>query len=319
VTGKTKFLILIFIGAGILAPSFQSHGAESLNLLRRWVVFPFDADTPALKNAAENAWWKTREKLTSSKKYLVASRQFLIQKDVFQPRKELSPEDVKYLARHLDADAIITGFSEDRQFQINAYAGQNGKLLWSKHLGFHPSLKATDQLELISDKLTQEFLSQVPYQGFVITDPIVGKTIYDENNKKLAMIDTGLTGEIEEGMEVQFIQVNLPEETPLFAKEKIEVLGEGKIIKIESSTVIAEIDRAKSWEKINDKTLVTIPKLAIKLGESYVGAEVAKEKNAPENLPKMINPVAPESQGAHKQTIVFGSVLSVIGLLLLGL
>jgi len=88
--------------------SFQA-GAENLSLMRRWVVFPFDSDTPANKNSAENAWWKTRERLTLSKKYLVASRQFLIQKDVFQPRKNLNPDDVKLLAHLLDADVVVTG------------------------------------------------------------------------------------------------------------------------------------------------------------------------------------------------------------------
>jgi hypothetical protein len=300
-------------------------GSENLNLLRRWVVFPFDADTPALKNAAENAWWKSREKLTSGKKYLVASRQFLIQKDVFQPRKELTPDDVILLSHLLDADVIVTGFSENREFQLNVYLGQDGHLLWSKHLSFHPSLKATDQLELICAKLTQEFLSQVPYQGFVVSDPIIGKTVYEENNKKLTQVDIGSAADLEEGMDVQFVQVLIPskadykEGQPLLPQEKIEILGEGKVLKIKNGSFVAEITRSKSLDMITDKTMVTIPKLAIKLGESYVGAEVAKEKTAPESLPTIINPVAPESQGAHKQTIIFGSVASIIGLLLLGL
>jgi hypothetical protein len=326
--GGSKFNIFrSILGALVLAIGLgQSLAqAEDLALMRRWVVFPFDADTPALKNAAENAWWKSRERLTNGKKYLVASRQFLIQKDVFQPRKELAPDDVKLLAHLLDADVIVTGWSENREFQLNIYLGQNGRLFWTKKLGFHPSLKATDQLELIADKLSQEFISNMPYQGFVITDPLIGKTVYEEESKKYVIVDVGSTDDLQEGMEVQWIQVVLPEKpdfkegVPLYNQSKIQVIGDGKVSKIKRGVFIAELDRAKSAELITERTMVVIPKIANKIGEAYLTKDIVKEKNSPEVLPTLINPIAPESQGAHRSTLVFGSVISVIGLLLLGL
>jgi hypothetical protein len=318
------FLIAMAVFAAVfVAPN--SAKAEDLMLMRRWVVFPFDADVPGLKNAAENAWWKSRERLTAEKKYLVASRQFLIQKDVFQPRKDLNPDDVKLLAHLLDADVIVTGYSEARGFQLNVYLGQNGELFWSKRISFHPSLKATDQLELISDNITQELLSQIPYQGFVVTDPLIGKTLYDEDSKKYAVVDMGTTDSVTEGMDVQWVKIYIPEKPtlkegdPILPQSKIQVVAEGKITKIKRGVFVAQVERAKSMDLIGEGTFVVIPKLASKLGESYLAHDIVKEKNAPELLPTMINPVAPESQGAKKQTLIFGSVISVIGLLLLGL
>ncbi len=318
-----RILIAAFLTISFMVPGFAK--AEDLMLMRRWVVFPFDADVPSLKNSAENAWWKSRERLTAEKKYLVASRQFLIQKDVFQPRKDLNPDDVKLLAHLLDAEVIVTGYSEARGFQLNVYLGQNGELFWSKRIAFHPSLKATDQLELISDNLTQELLSQIPYQGFVVTDPLIGKTLYDEDSKKYAVVDLGTTDNVQEGMDVQWVKIYIPEKPtlkegePLLPQSKIQVIGEGKISKVKRGVFVAQVERAKSVDLINEGTFVVIPKLSSKLGESYLGHDIVKEKNAPELLPTMINPVAPESQGAKKQTLIFGSVVSVIGLLLLGL
>jgi len=317
---KGTLLSILFLISGVAGSSAE---AETLSLMRRWVVFPFDSDTPALKNAAENAWWKSRERLTAAKKYLVASRQFLIQKDVFQPRKELDSDDVKLLAHLLDADVIVTGYIENRGFKLNVYLGSSGQLFWTKRISFHPSLKATDQVEMVSDNLTQELLSQVPYQGFVVTDPLIGKPVYEEDGKTFSVVDTGNTDNIQEGMDVQWIQVYIPEKTkpddPLLSQSKVQVIGEGKITKVKKGVFVAQIDRAKSLGLINESTFVLIPKLASKLGETYLSHDIVKEKNAPELLPTMINPVAPESQGAKKQTLIFGSVVSVIGLLLLGL
>jgi len=180
-------------------------------------------------------------------------------------------------------------------------------------------------LELVADKITQDLLNQIPYQGFVVTDPLIGKTVYEEDSKKLVVIDSGTTDEIQEGMDVQWIQVLLPEAPnlkegePLLRQAKIEVIADGKVTKIKRGVFTAQIDRVKAMDLMTERTFVVIPKLASKMGETYLGAEVAKEKNAPEVLPTIINPVAPESQGARRGTLVFGSVLSVLGLLLLGL
>ncbi len=292
---------------------------ENLNLLRRWVVFPFDSEE-GLKTSADNAWWKCRERITDKKKYLVASRQFLVQKDVFQPRRSLRPEDVKLLAHLLDADIIVTGFSEHRQFTLNVYLAQNGQLFWTKHMNFHPSLRAADQLELISDKLTQEFMNAIPYQAFTLLDPLIGKPVYTESEKKYAAIDTGLTEDVAVGTDVQWVQIQLPENSPgdpSLSTSKIEIVGEGRIVKYKRGVGTVEILRAKSMELISERALVRIPSIADKIAQSYVATTDPNERLAPEILPTIINPVSPESTSAKKNTMIFGSILSVLGILAL--
>lgn len=297
----------------------QAAGAEPLSLMRRWAVFPFDAEN-SLHSASEDAWWKCREKITEKKKYLVASKQFLIQKDVFQPRKTLSPDDVKLLANLLEADVLITGFTERREFTLNAYLAQNGGLFWSKKMGFHPSLKATDQLAVVSLRLTQELLASIPYQAFTVVDPLIGKAVYEENGRKFVTVDMGITDDIGVGTDFQWIDFQLPDEKgsePLLKNSKFSVIGEGKVVKIKRGVVVAELKRAKSVEAITEKTLVRLPSEIEKTEKMYLGTEVGAERLAPELLPTIINPVAPESTGAHRQTLVFGSILSILGILAL--
>ncbi|MDZ4676084.1 MAG: hypothetical protein SGI74_01130 [Oligoflexia bacterium] len=312
-----KKVLWIFLFVVLCPPSFAK--AEKLDLMRRWVVFPFEADE-TLKVAADNAWWKSRERLTAKKKYLVASRQFLMQKDVLQPRRELKPEDVKLLANLLDANVLVTGYAEQRQFTMNVYLAQNGALFWSKQLGFHPSLKASDQLELITEKLTQELLAIIPYQAFTIVDPLIGKAVYEEVGKKYAVIDVGVTDGLTVGMDVQWTAVNMPEDfdkrRPVLSDSKMILLGEGKITKIKRGIVIAELQRAISNDTITEKTMVRFPQEIEKI-QSYLSIEASKERIAPEILPTLINPVSPESNNAKKNSLIFGTILSILGILAL--
>jgi hypothetical protein len=293
--------------------------AEKLDLMRRWVVFPFESEE-ILKTAAENAWWKSRERMTAKKKYLVASRQFLMQKDVLQPRREVKPDDVKLLANLLDANVLVTGYAEHRQFTMNAYLAQNGALFWTKKMSFHPSLKASDQLELVADKLTQELLAIVPYQAFTVIDPLIGKPVYEEVSKKYAVIDTGVTDDLGVGMNVQWVEVVMPDQVnpnhAILPDSKLVVIGEGKIAKVKRGVVIAELLRANSANGITEKTMVRIPQEAEKQ-QTYLSNEASKERQSPEMLPTLINPVAPESNGAKKNTLVFGSIFSILGILAL--
>jgi hypothetical protein len=315
--------LLIFL---ILVTTPLSAKAENLELMRRWVVFPFGADS-SLKASAENAWWKFREKLTGDRKYLVASRQFLVQKDAFQPRKELSPDDVKLLGHLLDADVIVTGYSEHRQFTVNVYLTQNGELFWTKHISFHPSLKESDQLELVSEKLSQDLLNQIPYHAFTVTDPLIGKAVYEETNKKYAVIDVGNSDDLPVGAAIQWVNVILPErkdgepsKKPLADQTKIAVIGEGKIVKIKKGVVIAEIQKATTNDEIKEKTLVRIPFEEKKtVAAADLDTQTIHQHLVPEMVPTVIAPVTADSTGARKDTLIFGSIFGVLGIIALAL
>lgn len=313
---KFQILSLAFMIASI-APS--AFGAE-LNYLRRWVVFPFEVSDPALRHSADDAWWHMREKLTERKRFLVASKQFMEQKDVFQPRKRLSADDVKLLAQLLDADALVTGYIEHRRLFIQVYYGPTGTLFWSKSLAFHPTLKAHEQLRVTNEKLTQEMLYSIPYQGFTVTDPLIGKSVFEETGKKFAVVDVGTTDGVTTGMPIQWVQIKIPETVKegeiALSGSTLEVLAEGRVAKVKRGVFVAEIQRAKTVDLIKNGTLVRIPS-EIQKTEAYVKSDIQSEKVGPEILPTLINPVSPDSQNIKRQTVVFGSIFSILGLLAL--
>jgi hypothetical protein len=300
----------------------QQLRAENLNLMRRWVVFPFDSEA-SLKNAAERAWWKSREILTSKKKYLVASRQFLQEKDVMQPRRNLRIDDVKLLGKLLDADVLVTGFSEKRQFTLNIYLVQTGQLFWSKHIKFHPSLKADDQLELISDRLINEAMAHIPYQAFTVIDPLINKSVYEDSGKFYAVVDVGNTEDLAEGDDIQWINVSIPAEaattSDLISTARDTVVAEGKIVKVKKGVVIAEVLKAKDKDDpinvIYEKSLVRISKESALLAKELKNTHLFDENLAPELVPDSIPLTVVETKVRRKAPTIIGSILGFLAII----
>lgn len=304
----------------IILTSQVAFAADTLPLLRRWVVFPFDSES-TLKGAADTAWLKSREKLTEKKRFLIASRQFLIQKEVYQPRKLLTPEDSRILAERLEADVLVTGFNEARKFTLNVYL-PSGRLIWTKTYSFHPSLKATDQLELASDKLTGELIAAIPYQGFTLVDPLIGKPVYEEGEKNFAVVDLGKADDIAPGSYLQWLEVFLPEtesKTSQFSDSKVAIVGEGKVASIKNGVAVTEVLRARSLDSIKERTLVRIPSEAQRLNQGQGDGFGSTDKLAPELLPTEIQPLPTQTTKAKGPSFLVGSGLGLILLILLAL
>jgi len=270
--------IAFLLCQGSLLPS-TARGAEQVlsipvELTRKIVVFPFKTDS-TLAGAAEQSWWRTRELLTEKKRFLVASKHFLLQKEAFQPRGELKPEDASILGKLLDADALITGECIKRTFNLKVYEAKTGRLLFDKKLTFHPSLRATDQFEVVAERLTQDFISSVPYQGFVVVDPMEGKPVYQKGGERLVAIDPGTTDALAKDMDVQFIKLREKEfDRPLFqGGADVEVVAEGKIKVVKPGVIEVGLDRIKNPEDVTDKTLVRIPHEAQRVAKAYGLAE----------------------------------------------
>jgi hypothetical protein len=283
----------------------ENYGPE-LKALKKWAVFPFDVVDEKLKQAADQAWWKVREKITEKKRFQVASKQFLIQRDVFQPRKNLNAEDIKFLAQHLDADVIITGFSEYRDIQLNAYLTQTGQLLWSKKIGFHPSLRASEQLLNLSTRLITEFIEKIPYQGTLIEE--------DEKRPEIFYVDLGINENVSPGDEITFLKSILPDSEKektktenILAFMQTVVVSQGKVLSVKKNFIAVEVKK-EEIEKTKHTSLIGYPK------EKKLAAY--EDKLAPELVPTAEDDVGRE--GSHsKNTVIFGSVFSFLGLLLL--
>lgn len=291
--------------------------ASELPLLRRWAVMPFETEAE-LKSSGSNAWWRVREMLTARKKFLVASRQLLEQKDAYQPRRELKADDAKLLSQVLEADVIVVGYNKNRNFTLQAYLGSTGTLLWSKSISFHPSLKASDQLELIAERLTRELIFSIPYDGFTINDPLIGKTVYENEGKLLAIVDFGKEEVVDSGAEIQWVQVQLGDKTDgALQDSKLMLVAEGQILSIRQGVATVQILRKDPNREIKETSLVRLKERKALSIEPNPNNDEPLRSVAPELLPSQIAPL-PDTTNQKKAPVFFaGSGLGLIGLILL--
>ncbi|MBX7232457.1 MAG: hypothetical protein K1X29_10265 [Bdellovibrionales bacterium] len=239
------------------------------SLVRRMTVFPVKAPKE-YATQAEEAWWQVREILTENQRFLVASRNFLIQKDVFQPRERLSPADAIILGKLLDAQGLITIFLEDRVLHLEIYENEYGRVLWSGQLTLSSSQPIADQLVQMTRKLIFDFLSKIPYQGFVIQDPLMRNLVFLDHGKKMLKADVGSQIQVELGDEVQLIRIIHERNTPLFVPETpIEIFAQGIVVKVDKELITVELKRVAQNVKIKEFTLVRLPKEMHRLREAY--------------------------------------------------
>lgn len=286
--------------------------AIPLTPLTRWAVFPFSIADDKLKESGDKAWWNLREQITSKKRFMVASKQFLIQREVFQPRKELSRDDVQYLAQHLEADVLVTGYSEYRDFKLNIYLAQTGDLIWTKKLTFHPSLRASDQILRVSERLVAEALRAIPYHGVSVEieeQPQLPHTV---------AIDVGLNDNLNVGDEINLFYLSLPqrnkdddESVPLsFEKIVSQYVTTGKVSSVKKKFAIVQLPPKES---IREPFFASVLK---ELNEASYQDKLAMEMSVGQNGDpsgeSLQNP--PEKS---RSTLVFGSVFSFLGFLLL--
>lgn len=238
-------------------------------LVRRVTVFPVKANKEFSK-VAEDAWWQIRETLTENQRFLVASRNFLVQRDVFVGRDELSPADAILLGKLLDANAMVTTFLNDRTLSMRVYEGEYGRLLWSQDLNLHPSLPVSEQIVGAGKKLIYDFIASIPYQGFVVVDPLNRTAVYKEGDKYLAKVFIGLGSELQVGDKVQMIRVYHDSIRPLFGPETVpEIFAEGHAVSLERDTAVVELDRLAKSSEIKEFTLVRLPKEFSRLRDAY--------------------------------------------------
>ncbi|MEQ1877196.1 MAG: hypothetical protein ABL958_11150, partial [Bdellovibrionia bacterium] len=217
-----KYFIMVAL---LFFAVMRAQAQTEYSVLRRLVAFP--VDTPStFAGGADKAWWKVREELTNNRRFLIASKQFMIRKDVFQPRKEMEPADIVLLGKLLDAQGLIVTFLKDRQLQMVVYNGETGVTLWRNQYQLHPSVPISDQLESAALKLIQDFVSSVPYQGFQIVDPLLGRPVFEEGRAMYAKVEVGSDATVQKGDAVQWVR--LTGSSPLFQEGgQVTIVAEG--------------------------------------------------------------------------------------------
>lgn len=237
--------------------------------VRRLVVFPFAADK-ALSKVAEESWWDLREILSQNKRFLIASKNFMEVKDVFQARGYLTSADAIILGRLLDAHALITVVSENHFVSMQTYETKNGTLLWQRKIDFHPSIPVSKQFPEAIRKLVLDFISAIPYQGFVITDSLMGRALYQEGGRSFTKADIGSGNQARVGDPAQIVSITPRNLKPLFEDGlEMNVLAEGVIAKVDRNIITIEVTRQKEGVKISEGSLVRLPQELRRLQESY--------------------------------------------------
>ena len=298
--------------------SSTAHASDIEHLLiRRLVVFPIkiiglDPNDPAIIDApvADEAWWQSREELAHSHRFLVASKQFLVRSDAFQPRKELQPADSIILGKLLDAHAMITWQLRGRELDTEVYDAQTGLLLWMKNVTLHPSLTISDQLPGLAKRLMQDFMATIPYQGFTIVDALVGKPTYSQGDLTVAQVDVGIESGAQTGDIVQWIRILATTAAPLFqGGSDVRVFAEGRVLKLDHGIATVQVVRADKQVPINENSLVRIPREAERLINVFTIRDSVHTSLTPELAALEASPM--EQKARERRPLL--TTLSVIG------
>lgn len=245
-------------------------------------MFPIKT-SPDLAQVSEEAWWELREALTRDKRFLVASKNFLMQKDVFQSRETLQPADAIILGKLLDANALVTTWIDDRVLHMRVYEGEYGRPLWEYQLMLQPSLPIAEQLQPAVVKLVNDFIASIPYHGFVVIDPLKGRPVYQEGRRLLVKAEVGTNAEVDVGDPVQLIRVYSDHLKPLFTHgASIEVFAEGRVVEQNRENLVIELDRVNRANAVEEGTMVRLPRELKRLQQYYSLQDSLKTKIDPE-------------------------------------
>jgi hypothetical protein len=305
--------ILFFITAFLICPVLTWAEVQH-TLLRRVAVFPIaDANV----SSSEEAWWQMRELLTKDQRFFVASRRFMVNRGVFQPRKTLKPADVIILSKILDAQALVVTFLKERTLQMKVYEGENGYLLWEGNAEFHPALPINDQLIRMSTQLMNAFVLSIPYQGFQVTDDVIGKPVYEEDGKAFAKVFIGGNSQIQKGDPAQWVEVTGDVGEAFFSTTtKVTVIAEGKVSEVNGDRAVIEIEKMRDPNELKDESLVRFPQELKRLKEMY--SEGDKSANlAPEYFSSEIKNAGEFSKDHNSTSSALMWIANIAGFILL--
>lgn len=297
----------------LLLTNFASAQVKH-KVLRKIAVFPIaDANV----TAAEDSWWQMREAITKDKRFFVATRRFMTNRGVFQPRRQLKPADVIILSKILDAEALVISFVSERTFHMKVFEGENGYLLWEGQADFHPAISVNDQLVRISTQMMNSFIAAIPYQGFQMIDDLIGKSLYEQKGKTYAQVFVGNTSRLNVGDEAHWIEMdNEIGKAYLGDGLKVMVIAEGKITEIKENKVIIEVEKMKDPEDLKANSLVRFPEEMNRLKELYSTGDRASNLSA-EYLSGEIKNSEDFKKGHNKTSTALLWIVNIAGFLLL--
>ncbi len=250
-------------------------------LIRRLAVFPFQVET-TWAASAEEAWVQVRDVISETRRFLVASTTFLQHKEVLQPRGEMEPAHVIIVGKIVDAHAILTTYLNDRTLTMSVYEVDYGRVLWSKSLDLQPSLPISAQLVPSSLKLVRDFLASVPYQGFVVKDPLKSGAVFKSEGRDLVYVDVGVNSDISDGDPVQIIEMHSERLTPIFQDgTSVQVIAEGVVQGRSREWLVVSLTRARNLKNLKDGAMVRLPNESKRLQELFIIRDALRSRIDP--------------------------------------
>ena len=266
---------------------------------------------------AEEAWWQVRELLTKDQKFLVASRRFMINRGVFQSRKNLKPADAIILSKILDAQILVSSWVEERSLKMKIYEGENGYILWEGQSEFHPAIPISEQLVKLSLRLISDFMGAMPYQGFQVVDEVIGQPVYNLDSKKMAQIFVGTQKQPSVGDPVQWIQVRGDRsQSFLNAAPQVTVTAEGIVTRVINDRIEVEIQKLKDLSDLKENSLVRFPKEVARLKDLYSSEERTSNLGA-EYLSAEMKNVEEVSKETHPTATALAFIVNIAAMILL--
>lgn len=297
----------------LLFPCF-SWAQVKHELVRRIAVFPI-ADIVGANG--EEAWWQMREVLTKDQRFFVASRRFMINRGVFQPRKNIKPADAIILSKILDAQALVISYVQERRIFLKVFEGENGILLWESQIDFHPAIPINDQIVKVTQTLMANFVSEVPYQSFTIIDAAQGKAVFEDSGRNSAWIFAGSGSGLEVGDPVQWIEIKGEPGKPLLQSgAPLNVVGEGRVSLVKEDQALVEVLKVRDPADIYENSLVRLPKEVKNLRGIYA-SENAEAKLSAEYLTQEMKTIEDHQKRQSKSATALAFILNFAALVLL--
>ena len=195
--------------------------------LQKMVVFP---PLGLEERLADEVWWQVRELLTQDKKFMVATRRLMINRQVLQARAQMKPAEVVVLAKVLEAQSLLSLSIVNAKAQVFVYRGEDGLLAWQGTIALDPARPAQEQVQNLFLFLVKQFLKAIPYGGYQVRNPISGSEFDVFEDELHVFIQTPRLLKV--GDKVywkQIYQTQLPLLSPGY---KTQTLAEGQIYQV---------------------------------------------------------------------------------------
>lgn len=312
ITVRLLFIIGLCFGLSAHAEGPVFYGFEKI------AVFPVRLEgastlgggvDDATAKSLDEVWWQVREELTSTGRFVVASRAFLQRADAFQPRGALTTADVTILSRHVEADVLMSVRLKERSLTIAAWEGRDGSKLWDETVELHPSVLVRDQIGTVAKSLVRSFIAHLPFQGVTLLDPLTRGAIFSDGGRKLARVKVGNDHQLAEGDVAQWLQVRRSSLEPLLAGgAKIEIIAVGRVVAVKDQVATVEVTQVADSRGVQVGALVSFPKeldrLGVKSGEKARVSELAMQ---------MLQPAQRSAQSeSEKETRPLATTLSIL-------